>query len=186
MHHKILHFDHSSTTTYHQYIWDGLEELNELVEAVVGQLALTAKVVVVGGDEPAEGHATVGLVSQQVHHLLSKLLGTLHLLRCALWRAEVQGWTDSHDHHIVDLKVLKKSQMNTHTPSLKKQNKKSQKVCATGLICMLETISCTDTSIQISGQHHTGYRRNSPMLKSDTKRHLQGFKWRKKFDFKKN
>ena len=70
--------------THHQHIRDGFKELYELVEAVVGELALTAKVVMVGGDQLAEGHAAVGLVTQQVHHLLAKLFGTLHLIHCTL------------------------------------------------------------------------------------------------------
>jgi hypothetical protein len=51
-------------STHHEYVGDGLEELHELGEAVVGEFALASEVVVVGRDELGEGHATVGLVTQ--------------------------------------------------------------------------------------------------------------------------
>lgn len=40
--------------------------------------------MMVGGDELAEGHSAVGLVAEEIHHLLSKLLGALNFLRCAV------------------------------------------------------------------------------------------------------
>jgi hypothetical protein len=57
---------------------DALKEVGEPGEAIVSHAALTAKVVVVGGDELVEGHATLRVVLQQVHQLQGKLLCTLH------------------------------------------------------------------------------------------------------------
>lgn len=59
----------------------GFKQLHELGEPVVRELALAAEVVVISGDELAEGHAEAWLVPQQIHHLLRKLSGALHLLR---------------------------------------------------------------------------------------------------------
>lgn len=59
---------------------NGFEQLHELREPIVGELALAAKVVVISGNKLAEGHAEVRLVSQQIHHLLPKLSGALHLV----------------------------------------------------------------------------------------------------------
>lgn len=42
--------------------------------------------MVVGWDELTEGHSAVGLVTEKIDHLLSKLLGALYLLHCALCR----------------------------------------------------------------------------------------------------
>lgn len=72
--------------THHQYVGDRLEELHELGEAVVAELALTTEVMVVGRDELTEGHSAVGLVAKKVHHLLPKLLSALHFLHCTLCR----------------------------------------------------------------------------------------------------
>lgn len=71
-------------STYHQHLWDGLKELHELGEAVVAELALTSKVVVVSGDELTEGHSAVRLVTKKVHHFLTKLLGALDFLHGTL------------------------------------------------------------------------------------------------------
>lgn len=73
---------------YRQNVWDCLEELHELGESVVAELALPAKVVVVGWDELAERHPAVWLMPKKVHHLLRKLLGSLHFLHGPLWRPE--------------------------------------------------------------------------------------------------
>jgi hypothetical protein len=59
---------------------DALKEVGEPGEAIVSHAALTAKVVVVCGDELVEGHATLRVVFQQVHQLQGKLLCTLHFL----------------------------------------------------------------------------------------------------------
>lgn len=72
--------------THQQYVWDRLEELHELGEAVVAELALATEVMVVGGDELTEGHSAVRLVTEKVHHLLPKLLSALHFLHCSLCR----------------------------------------------------------------------------------------------------
>lgn len=72
--------------THHHYVGDGLEELHELGEAVVAELALPTEVMVVGGDELTEGHPAVRLVAEQVHHLLPKLLSALYFVRRALCR----------------------------------------------------------------------------------------------------
>lgn len=72
--------------THHQYVRDCFEEIHEFGEAVVAELALTTKVMVVGRDELTEGHSAVRLVTEKIDHLLSKLLGALHLLHCALCR----------------------------------------------------------------------------------------------------
>lgn len=69
---------------HRQDIWDGFEKLHELGEAVVAQLALAAEVMMVGGDELAKGHSAVRLVAEEIHHLLSKLLGALNFLRCTI------------------------------------------------------------------------------------------------------
>lgn len=69
------------SSAHHQDIWDCFEQLHELGEAVVAELALTAKVMMVGGDELIEEHPAVRLVAQKIHHLLSKLLGALNFLR---------------------------------------------------------------------------------------------------------
>ena len=74
----------SRLSNYLEHIWNGLKQLHKLGEAVICELALAAKVMVVGWDKLAEGHTEVGLVPQQIHNLLSKLLGALHLLRCPL------------------------------------------------------------------------------------------------------
>lgn len=81
---------HTVYLTHHQYVGDCLEELHELSEAVVAELALTTEVMVVGGDELTEGHSTVRLVTKKVHHLLPKLLSALHFLHCTLCR-EIRG-----------------------------------------------------------------------------------------------
>lgn len=60
-------------------IRNGFKQLHELREPIIGELALAAKVVVISGDELAERHAKVRLVTQQIHHLLPKLSGALHL-----------------------------------------------------------------------------------------------------------
>lgn len=75
---------HACFLAHHQYIGDCLEELHELGEAVVAELALTTKVMVVGGNEFTEGHSAVRLVTKKVHHLLPKLLSALHFLHCTL------------------------------------------------------------------------------------------------------
>ncbi|TNN57989.1 hypothetical protein EYF80_031813 [Liparis tanakae] len=72
--------------THHHYVWDRLEELQELGEAVVAELALATEVMVVRRDELAEGHSAVRLVAKEVHHLLAKLFGALDFLHCALCR----------------------------------------------------------------------------------------------------
>lgn len=69
---------------HRQDIWDGFEELHQLGEAVVAELALTAKMMMVGGDELIKGHSAVRLVAEKIHHLLSKLLGALNFLRCTI------------------------------------------------------------------------------------------------------
>lgn len=85
MEHKKIYFtEHTVFHTYHQYVRNRFEELYELDEAVVAELALTTKVMVVGGDELAEGHSAVRLVTEEVHHLLPKLLSALHFLHCTL------------------------------------------------------------------------------------------------------
>lgn len=76
----------SCTKTHHQDVGDRLKELHELGEAIVAELALTTEVMVVGGDEFAEGHSAVRLVTEKVHHLLSKLLSALHFLHCTVCR----------------------------------------------------------------------------------------------------
>lgn len=76
----------SCTKTHHQDVRDRLEELHELGETIVAELALTTEVMVVGGDEFAEGHSTVRLVTEKVHHLLPKLLSALHFLHCTVCR----------------------------------------------------------------------------------------------------
>lgn len=69
---------------HRQDIWDGFEKLHQLGEAVVAKLALTAKMMMVGGDELIKGHSAVRLVAKKIHHLLSKLLGALNFLRCTI------------------------------------------------------------------------------------------------------
>lgn len=71
--------------THYQDIRDCLEELHELGEPVVAELALATEVVVVSRYELAEGHSAVRLVTKQVHHLLPKLLSAFHFLHSALW-----------------------------------------------------------------------------------------------------
>ena len=82
----IKPYKHTDFETHHQYVRDRLEELHELGEAVVAELALTTEVMVVGGDELTEGHSAVRLVTEKVHHLLPKLLSALHFLHCTLCR----------------------------------------------------------------------------------------------------
>lgn len=72
--------------THHQYVRDCFEEIHEFGEAVVAELALTTEVMVVGRDELTEWHSAVRLVTEKIDHLLSKLLGALHLLHCTLCR----------------------------------------------------------------------------------------------------
>lgn len=67
--------------TYLKDIRNSFEQLHQLGEPIVGELALAAEVVVISGDELTERHAEVWLMPQQIHHLLPKLSGTLHLLR---------------------------------------------------------------------------------------------------------
>lgn len=50
--------------------------------------------VVIGGDEFAEGHAEVRLMSQQIYHLLPELPRTFRFFCSALWRKE----SGQHDH----------------------------------------------------------------------------------------
>lgn len=69
---------------HRQDIWDGFEKLHELGEAIVAKLALTAKMMMVGGDELIKGHSAVRLMAEKIHHLLSKLLGALNFLRCTI------------------------------------------------------------------------------------------------------
>lgn len=74
------------SSAHHQDIWDRFEQLRELGEPVVAKLALTAKVVMVGGDELIEEHPAVRLVAEKIHHLLSKLLGALNFLHSSICR----------------------------------------------------------------------------------------------------
>lgn len=53
----------SQIQTHHEHIRDGLEELHELSEAIVAEFALATKVVVVGGNELAEGHSAMRLMT---------------------------------------------------------------------------------------------------------------------------
>lgn len=69
---------------HRQDIWDGFEKLHELGEAIVAKLALTAKMMMVGGDELIKGHSAVRLMAEKIHHLLSKLLGALNFLCCTI------------------------------------------------------------------------------------------------------
>lgn len=77
---EILRCDARLISTHLKDIRNGFKQLHELGEPIVGELALAAKVVVISGDELAEGHAEVWLVPQQIHHLLPKLSGALHLI----------------------------------------------------------------------------------------------------------
>lgn len=72
------------SSAHRQDIWDGFEKLHELGEAVVAQLALAAEMMMVSGDELVKGHSAVRLVAEEIHHLLSKLLGALNFLRCTI------------------------------------------------------------------------------------------------------
>lgn len=74
------------SSAHHQDIRDCFEQLHELGEPVVAKLALTAKVVMVGGDELIEEHPAVRLVAEKIHHLLSKLLGALNFLHSSICR----------------------------------------------------------------------------------------------------
>lgn len=76
----------TASSAHHQDVWDCFEQLHELGEAVVAQLALTAKVVMVGGDELIEEHPAVRLVAEKIHHLFSKLLGALNFLHSPICR----------------------------------------------------------------------------------------------------
>ena len=61
---------------------NGLEQLDEFGEAVVGDAALLTEVMVVGGDELVEGHAALRTVLHEVDHLQRELFSPLYLLRC--------------------------------------------------------------------------------------------------------
>lgn len=52
---------------------DGFKQVLESVVAVVRHPTLSAKEVVVGRDELAEGHATLGRLLQEVHHFSADL-----------------------------------------------------------------------------------------------------------------
>lgn len=52
---------------------DGFKQVLESVVAVVCHPTLSAKEVVVGWDELAEGHATLGRLLQEVHHFSADL-----------------------------------------------------------------------------------------------------------------
>lgn len=67
-------------STHLKDIRNGFEQLHELGETIVGELTLAPEVVVVSGDELAEGHAEVRLVPQQIYHLLPELSGALDLV----------------------------------------------------------------------------------------------------------
>ena len=52
---------------------DGFKQVLESVVAIVGHPTLSAKEVVIGGDELAERHATLGRLLQKVHHFSADL-----------------------------------------------------------------------------------------------------------------
>lgn len=79
---SVFELGHQECFTHHQYVRDCFKELHEFGETIVAELALTTKVVVVGGDKLTKGHSAVRLVTKEVHHLLPKLLGTLHFIHC--------------------------------------------------------------------------------------------------------
>ena len=58
---------------YLQDVGDGLQQLQQLGVAVVGDAALLGEVVVVGGDELVDGQQAGGLALQQVDHLPAEL-----------------------------------------------------------------------------------------------------------------
>ena len=66
-------------------MWKRFEELHQFGVAVVSDATLASEVVVVGGDELAERHATSGKRPQQVNDLATELV---HLVR--------QQWTRTH------------------------------------------------------------------------------------------
>lgn len=52
---------------------DGFKQVLQSVVAVVGHPTLSAKEVVIGGDELAEWHATLGRLLQKVNHFSADL-----------------------------------------------------------------------------------------------------------------
>lgn len=58
---------------YLQHVWHGLQQLQQLGVAVVGDAALLGEVVVVGRDELAHGHDAGRLTLQQVDDLPAEL-----------------------------------------------------------------------------------------------------------------
>jgi len=63
-------------------MWNGFKQVLESAVAIVGNTALSAKEMVVGWDELAEGHATLRGLFQKVYHFSTYLV---HLL--------AQHWT---------------------------------------------------------------------------------------------
>lgn len=78
---EMLSCDSRLISAHLEDIRNGFKQFHELGEPIVGELALAAKVVVISGDELAEGHAEVWLVPQKINHLFPKLSGALRLLR---------------------------------------------------------------------------------------------------------